>query len=499
MFMPISRRELLSTGIAAAAAATPPLRAAIAATAAQRLTATTRTLDIDGKPARVFGLIGPGGKPGLTLAPGERFRVDLANATDVPTIIHWHGQIPPWKEDGFPWPQTPPLPAKGSRQYDFKPISGTHWMHSHHGLQEQSLMTAPLIVQGRAETREDRQPIVLMLHDFSFRAPAELLAGLTGTTAEAAERMATQTENVPAPSGKADAASGGSATPAAAGVSATNTPAMPMPGGMPRDLNDIDYDAFLANDRTLADPQVVRVSAGARVRLRIINAASSSQFWVDLGRLTGKGVAVDGHAVHPVADARFPLAIAQRLDILLDLPGRGAFPILAEIEGKRARAGIILATAGAQIARIEDAAAAATALDNSLEARLSAVDPLPARQPDLVHRIAFSGTMRPYAWALNGQFWPEIEPLMLYTQRAARRDRTDEPDDDGTPHAPAWPHVPGDRAGRQTDRRRGTRHRPGAAVGKPALRIRCGQPRPLGIPLPQSLPHGDGNDHRVPL
>jgi FtsP/CotA-like multicopper oxidase with cupredoxin domain len=157
MLMPISRRELLSTGIAVvAAAATPPWRPATAATAAQRLTATTRTLDIDGKPARVFGLIGPGGKPGLTLAPGEPFRVDLANTTDVPTIIHWHGQTPPWKEDGFPWPQTPPLPAKGARQYDFKPISGTYWMHSHHGLQEQSLKTAPLIVRSRFETREDR-------------------------------------------------------------------------------------------------------------------------------------------------------------------------------------------------------------------------------------------------------------------------------------------------------------------------------------------------------
>jgi FtsP/CotA-like multicopper oxidase with cupredoxin domain len=426
MLMPISRRKLLSTGIAAAAAAAKP---AIAAAAAQRLTATTRTLDVNGKPARVFGLIGPGGKPGLTLAPGERFRVDLANTTDVPTIIHWHGQIPPWKEDGFPWPQTPPLPAKGSRRYDFEPISGTYWMHSHHGLQEQSLMTAPLIVRSRSEAREDRQPIVLMLHDFSFRAPAELLAGLTGTTAEAAERMATRTENVPAPSGTAGAgnagaangsaanggaANGGSATPAvAAGASDAGAPTMRMPGGMPRDLNDIDYDAFLANDRTLADPQVVRVSAGARVRLRIINAASSSQFWIDLGRLTGKVVAVDGHAVHPVTGARFPLAIAQRLDILLDLPGRGAFPIVAEIEGRRARTGIILATADARIARIENAAAAAPALDNSLEARLSAVDPLPARGPDVVHRIVFSGTMRPYAWALNGQFWPEIEPLML--------------------------------------------------------------------------------------
>jgi hypothetical protein len=49
-------------------------------------------------------------------------------------------------------------------------------MHSHEGLQEQSLMTAPLIVRSADYMREDRQEIVLMLHDFSFTSPDELLA-----------------------------------------------------------------------------------------------------------------------------------------------------------------------------------------------------------------------------------------------------------------------------------------------------------------------------------
>jgi FtsP/CotA-like multicopper oxidase with cupredoxin domain len=415
---PISRRRLLTTGSAVAAVAGAPLFRSASAETAQQLTATARSLDVNGKPARVFGLTGPGGKPGLTLAPGERFNVDLTNATDGPTIIHWHGQVPPWTQDGFPWPQTPPFPAGAARHYDFQPISGTYWMHSHHGLQEQSLMTAPLIVQSASEAREDRQDIVMMLHDFSFRAPEELLAALTGTTPEAAARMATQTENVPSPQDQTAAANSRSsprdgALPMADAGSRTNNTAMRMPGGMPMDLNDIDYDAFLANDRTLADPEVVRVSAGARVRLRIINAASSSQFWIGLGTLTGQVVAVDGHPVHPVAGGRFPLAIAQRLDILLDLPGSGSFLILAEVEGRRARAGIILASADARIARLEEAIAAAPALDNSLEARLLAIDPLPARTPDLIHQIALSGGMQPYSWALNAQYWPEIVPLML--------------------------------------------------------------------------------------
>lgn len=66
--------------------------------------------------------------------------------------------------------------------------------------------------------------------------------------------------------------------------------------GMRMDLNDVHYDAFLANDRTLIDPEIVRVERGGRIRLRIINGASSSRFWADLGEIAGRVVATDGHA-----------------------------------------------------------------------------------------------------------------------------------------------------------------------------------------------------------
>src|SRR5882757_3481907 len=180
----LTRRQFLRSGVAMAgtiaflpnapAAAAPEPR-----TAKLRLTAGTRTLVVNGKPAQVFGLIGPNGKPGITLSPGERFHVDLVNRAATSTIIHWHGQLPPWTQDGFPWPQTPPISAGDTRSYDYAPIAGTFWMHSHQGLQEQRLMTAPLIVHSAEDMRADRQEVVLMLHDFSFRTPNELLAELT--------------------------------------------------------------------------------------------------------------------------------------------------------------------------------------------------------------------------------------------------------------------------------------------------------------------------------
>jgi FtsP/CotA-like multicopper oxidase with cupredoxin domain len=403
-----SRRRLLGAALAAGVLPTLPGAVRAASATAKRLVAGTRVLEVNGRPAKVFALTGPDARPGLHLAPGERFRVDLVNQTGTRTIVHWHGQLPPWIRDGFPWPQSPPIADGAVEAYDYAPIPGTYWMHSHHGLQEQSLLTAPLIVQDGAELLEDRQDVVLMLHDFTFRAPDEVLAELTGTSVAAVHELMAKAEQAPG--------RGGSNEPGAAMAGmAPDTPGMSMPGShaMDMDLNDVQYDAFLANDRTLADPEVVRVEPGGRLRLRIINGASASQFRIELGELVGRVVATDGHDVHPVAGSRFPITMAQRLDILIDLPRSGAFPILAQLEGERRQTGIVLATAGARIAKIGDSAQPAPPVDNSLEAKLAAVEPLPSRSANIVRTIALNGGMKPYAWSMNGEYWPQVTPLML--------------------------------------------------------------------------------------
>jgi FtsP/CotA-like multicopper oxidase with cupredoxin domain len=411
----VTRRQVLASGAAMAGTIPflPTTRAAAAPeprTGKLRLTAGTRTLAVNGKPARVFGLIGPNGNPGITLSPGERFDVDLVNQAGTSTIVHWHGQLPPWKQDGFPWPQTPPIPADDTQSYDYAPIAGTYWMHSHQGMQEQSLMTAPLIVRSAEDLRADRQEVVLLLHDFSFRTPDELLAGLTKSNGS---------ESAMPKSGMDKAMNMGSG--GMGGMNRGTMDAMNMGSGMAMDLNDIDFDAFLANDRTLADPEVVRTESGGRIRLRLINGASSTQFWVDLGDLTGTIIAVDGHRARPMRGSRLPLAMAQRLDVLIDLPGNGSYPIFAQVEGKRARTGIVLAASGAPVSRLaEEAGENAPPVDLSLERRLEAVTPLAPRAADVTHRMILAGAMAPYAWSLNGEYWPNVTPLMIATgQRVA--------------------------------------------------------------------------------
>ena len=190
-------------------------------------------------------------------------------------------------------------------------------------------------------------------------------------------------------------------------------PGMIMGGAAAKpDLNDVTYDAFLANDRTLGDPEVVKVEPGGRVLLRIINSSSMSAFHVDLGALDGELIAVDGFPVAPVVARRFLIAVAQRLDIRLALPrAPAAYPVLAVLEGESRQTGIILQAGGAPIARIPDTAAmASAALTLDLERRLRAVAPLEPRKADRRHTLNLTGNMVSYVWSLNNVAWTKDTP-----------------------------------------------------------------------------------------
>lgn len=416
----LSRRGFLAASAAAIGMAQMPRLAFAQSAAPISLAAATRTLDIDGRAATVFGLAGPGGQ-GLTFDPGQRIRVDLTNDLDVGTIIHWHGQIPPNAQDGVPDMPMPLLAPGETRSYDFEARPGTHWMHSHVPTQEMQLLAAPLIVRSQEDLAADRQEVVMFLHDFSFKAPEEVLAeiGAGHGGGHGAGHGATAVPDQGAPMGGMGAMQGMDHGAMGHGGMGNMGGMMGMGGqmgGMAMDLNDYDWDAYLANDRTLSDPEVVQVERGGRIRLRVINAAAATVFWIDTGGAEARLVAADGHPVQPVAGTRFGLAMGQRLDIEIDLPNEGgAWPILALREGARERTGLILATQGAEVRRLDAMAdAEAPAFDTDLvqEARLIALDALPDRPVDRSHMLMLGGSMQAYVWTINGAVWGQHQPII---------------------------------------------------------------------------------------
>ncbi|MBB5373439.1 multicopper oxidase family protein [Acidocella aromatica] len=378
-----SRRRVLMAGAATGALGLLPNTPAFAGPTRQ-LRATTRVIEVNGKSASMFAITGADGRDGASLAPGERFAVTLENTCGAPTIIHWHGQTPPVAQDGVTATgYEQPIASGAAASYDYIPRPGTHWMHSHLGLQEQQLMAAPLIVHTPDDLRADTQEVTLLLHDFTFKDPAEILAGLTGGTASGGMSMM--------------------------GNGSTMR-------GMGPDLNDVVFDAYLANGHTLDDPQVTRVERGGRVRLRLINGATATAFWIDTGGVPAQVIAVDGDAVQPLdISAPLPIAQGQRLDLLLILPpGEGTYPILAQREGDVARTGLILATPSAKIFKFANQAATpAGACDTTLEANLRAQTPLAERPIDRVYQVLLAGSMAKYDWTINGQTWQTHAPLLV--------------------------------------------------------------------------------------
>ena len=327
----------------------------------------------------------PDGTFGITTDVGKPFRVRVENHIEEPSLIHWHGLTPPWRQDGVPETSGLTIPPGGSADYDF-PLrrGGTYWMHSHYGLQEQLLLSAPLIIRDGSEN-PSHQEVVVMLADFSFTPPDQILAQL----------QARQTHDVPSMNKRGAAMSAIKSEP---------------------DLNDVRYDAFLANSRSLADPEVVTVEPGGRVRLRIVNGSSMSAYHIDLGQLEGDLIAVDGIPVQPVRGRIFPITVAQRLDIELTVPKiASAFPVLAVLEGERTRTGIVLLAGIGQVTRISGMAEAASPpLALGLERSLRAAEPLADRKADRTHIVNLTGSMQGYQWSINNVAWSkDVPPLMV--------------------------------------------------------------------------------------
>jgi FtsP/CotA-like multicopper oxidase with cupredoxin domain len=397
----LSRRSAMLSALAACVTAphrpwaqTVPAAGAKEAGPVMILRVQRRSIEVNGKPASVLGIRQADGTPGLITEVGKQFRVRVDNALNVPTLIHWHGLTPPWQQDGVSGISGPPILPGASAEYDFPlRFGGTFWMHSHHGLQEQELLAAPLIIRDGRD-QPNQQEVVIMLADFSFTPPEEIYAGLRKQ-----KGMASMTPATP----------GAKTKPRMAGMGKSGASAPP-------DLNDVKYDAFLANDRTLADPEVIQVEPGGSILLRIINSSSMSAYHLDLGALRGELIAVDGFRVHPIAGQRFPIAVAQRLDIRVTIPrGSAVHPVLAILEGERSQTGVILRAGHALVARVpEIAPMPSPALTLELEKRLLAAEPLERRKADRIREIDLTGNMQGYIWSINNVAWNnDVPPLAI--------------------------------------------------------------------------------------
>jgi FtsP/CotA-like multicopper oxidase with cupredoxin domain len=381
----LNRRSFIhSSMMVTASAVALGARWSRASAASPVLTVDTRTIEVSKKAAKVFSIVGPGGRPGLAAREGERFSGGLLNASGEPLQMHWHGQVKAPANQDRARPDGGALAAGQTDAHEFELTTGTHWMHSH-TISEQLMLAAPMVT--REKDAGDVQDVVIMLHDFAFRSPQEILAEFGGTNVH-----------------------GGQTMPRGHGMGS-----MPGMGGHMMGMthaNDVRYDAYLANDRTLDDPEIVQVEKGGRVRLRIINGGTATAFFLSTPGLTSTCIAVDGSLCEAIAAQSYPLAQGQRIDLLVDIPqAGGVFPVLAQVEAAQFLTGIVLATVGASVPKLAPSAGKAQAmLDLAFESKLRARAPLADKRPDK-RLMVMLGEEPGYRWTINGAVHGEDRPF----------------------------------------------------------------------------------------
>ncbi|WP_276975130.1 multicopper oxidase domain-containing protein [Flavobacterium filum] len=289
-------------------------------------------VNFTGKEKRAIAVNGQIPMPTLTFTEGDTAEIYVHNEMDEETSLHWHGLFLPNKEDGVPNLTQMPIPPHSTHLYKFPIIqNGTHWYHSHTGLQEQIGMYGSFIMLKKNDDKTFRKgidnlptvPVILsewsdykpenvhrMLHNASDWFAIK--KGTTQSYSEAvkARHFKTKLKNE-------------------------------WKRMLAMDVSDVYYDKFLINGKN--ESQLSQFKGGDKVRLRISNGGASTYFWLTYAGGKMLVVANDGNDVEPVEVDRLIVAVSETYDVIVTIPNdKTAFEFLATSEDRTKSASIYL-------------------------------------------------------------------------------------------------------------------------------------------------------------
>ncbi len=282
------------------------------------------TVTFGGRSKRAIAVNGQIPMPTLTFTEGDTALIYVHNKLKKETTsLHWHGLFLPNRYDGVPNMTQMPIKPDETHIYKFPLIQhGTHWYHSHSGLQEQIGMYGSFIINARKEWDIPTLPIILS--DWANMNPKEINRSLhaatdwfsikKGTTQSYAEAIRT----------------GHFKTKVNNEFKRMNA----------MDVSDVYYDTFLINGKNQNEqPQY---KAGDKVRLRIANGSASSYFWLKYagGKITVIGT--DGSDVEPVEVDRLIVGVSETYDVVVTISQNKSYEFLVTPEDRTESASLWL-------------------------------------------------------------------------------------------------------------------------------------------------------------
>ncbi|WP_459824212.1 multicopper oxidase family protein [Halorubrum luteum] len=335
-----------------------------------RLTATVGEVDVgDGTTVETWLYDGQYPGPEIRAVEGERVRVTVANELPESTSVHWHGMALPGENamDGVPGVTQPPIEPGEEFVYEFDVgPTGTHWYHSHSGLQLDRGLLGPLVVEeADPHVAYDREHTVVI------------------------DELLTDEPRVTRSNGHGHMGGGFADGPA--------------------------YDGTLIGGRLPTDPAVLDAEPGERVRLRFVNAAGSTTYRVSVGGHSMRVTHTDGPAVEPVSVDAVDIGMGERYDVVIEVDGGGPFAVRADPLDRTMPGGRAL---------LGDGSADETPVDDPLGSHvlqlseLRSVTPQPGvdGSPDRTVDLTLApGTDddEEAAWTINGQTFPDADPLRV--------------------------------------------------------------------------------------
>lgn len=267
------------------------------------------TVNFTGKSKRAIAVNGQIPMPTLSFTQGDTAEIHVHNKLKESTSLHWHGLILPNKEDGVPYLTQMPIKPGTTHVYRFPIVqNGTHWYHSHSGLQEQIGMYGSMILNKKQDDPtfrkgiDDLPTIPVIISEWTDYNPNNVHRMLHNATDWFAIRKGS-TQSY------AEAVNEGHLT-----TKVKNE----FKRMLAMDVSDVYYDRFFLNGKV--ESQLSQFRAGDKVRLRISNAGASTYFWLNYGGGKFQVVANDGNDVEPVEVDRLIIAVSETYDIVVTVP-----------------------------------------------------------------------------------------------------------------------------------------------------------------------------------
>jgi FtsP/CotA-like multicopper oxidase with cupredoxin domain len=320
--------------------------------------------------------------PEIRLTEGEVLRATVRNALPEGTTIHWHGVPVPNPMDGVPGLTQEPIAPGEAFVYEFPATpSGSYLYHSHVGLQIDRGLVAPLVIEEKQPHIDYDREYTVVLDDFLPGAPEPLEGdGMMGGRMMGRRR-------------------GGRMGP----------------GGM-RGGQVPPYEGMLINGRLPEAPVEFAVRRGERVRLRLLNPSGATTFHFAIAGHRLLVTHTDGQPVEPFAVDSLYVSMGERYDVLVEADNPGVWNMMAAtVEGDAPPARAVL--------RYTDARGATPPLtsvpDGLSRGRMLELPDLRGLgvsglgPPDLTFDLVLSGGMMSSAWTINGEAYPDAEPLEI--------------------------------------------------------------------------------------